>query len=91
MELSKVIENTKKYCLAIVEHGGNVGSNKAANLDRSIPLDVITPKDKAAIKIGLDMGIREFSLSFTNSFKDTDAMRKLIGKESNLICKIESV
>jgi pyruvate kinase len=87
----KVIENNKKYCLAVVEHGGLVGSNKAVNLDRSIALDVITPKDKDAIKIGLDMGVREFSLSFTNSSKDTNDMRKLIGEESNLICKIESV
>jgi pyruvate kinase len=87
----KVVENTKEYCHSIVEHGGYVGSNRATNVDRSIHLDVITPKDKAAIKIGLDMRVRQFSLSFTNSSADVDAMRELIGKESNLICKIESV
>jgi pyruvate kinase len=87
----KVIENTKDYCLSVVEHGGCVGSNRAANVDREISLDVITPKDKAAFKIGLDMGIREFSLSFTNSSEDVDSMRELVGKESNIICKIESI
>ncbi len=87
----KVVENSKEYCRAIVEHGGCVGNNRAVNVDRDIPLDVITSKDKAAIKIGLDMGIRDFSLSFTNSSKDVDAMRELVGKESNIICKIESV
>jgi len=87
----KVIENGKDYCHSIVEHGGSVGSNRAVNVDRSIPLDVMTTKDKAAIQIGMDMGIRQYSLSFTNSSADVDAMRELIGKESNLICKIESI
>ena len=87
----KVIENTKQFCLSIVEHEGCVGSNKAVNVDREIPLDVITPKDKAAIKIGLDIGVRQFALSFTNSPEDVDAMRGLVGQESNLICKIESI
>jgi pyruvate kinase len=87
----KVIENSKEYCHAIVEHEGYVGSNRAVNVDREISLDVITPKDKAAFEIGLDMGIRQFSLSFTNSSADVDTMRELVGKESNIICKIESV
>jgi pyruvate kinase len=60
-------------------------------VDRNIPLDVIAPKDKAAIKIGLDIGGRQFSLSFMNSFADVDAIREFVCKESNLICKVESV
>ena len=87
----KVKENNNEYCHCIVEHGGFVGSNRAVNVDRRIPLEVITPKDKAAIQIGLGMGIKQFSLSFTNSAADVAAMRNLIGKESNLICKIESI
>ena len=87
----RVTEKNDDCCCAIVEHGGNVGSNKAANLDREIPLEVITPKDKKAIDIGLDMGIKNFSLSFANSAEDVVSMRELIGRESNLISKIESV
>ena len=87
----KVTETKGDCCHAIVEHGGRVGSNKAVNIDREVPLEVITPKDKAAIAIGLDMGIRDFSLSFTNSAEDVTAMRKLIGEQSNLISKIESI
>lgn len=87
----KVTEINNNFCQAIVEHGGRVGSNKAVNIDREIPLNVITQKDKTAIAIGLDMGISNFSLSFTNSAQDVAEMRKLIGQKSNLICKIESI
>ena len=87
----RVIEEKDDCCHAIVEHGGHVGSNKATNIDREIPLEVITPKDKNAIAIGLDMGIRNFSLSFANSAEAVVSMRELIGRESNLISKIESI
>jgi pyruvate kinase len=87
----KITETNGDCCHALVEHGGRVGSNKAVNIDREVPLEVITPKDKAAIAIGLDMGIRDFSLSFTNSAEDVITMRKLIGEQSNLISKIESI
>ena len=87
----RVTEKNDDFCCAIVEHGGRVGSNKATNIDREIPLEVITQKDKKAIAIGLDMGIRNFSLSFANSSEDVVSMRELIGRESNLISKIESV
>jgi pyruvate kinase len=86
-----VTEKNDDCCFAVVDHGGCVGSNKAANIDRDIPLEVITPKDKEAITIGLDMGVKNFSLSFANSADDVHAMRKLIGQQSNLISKIESI
>lgn len=72
-------------------HGDYIGGNRAVNVDRNIPLDVIAPKDKAAIKIDLDIGGRQFSLSFMNSFADVDAIREFVCKESNLIFKVESV
>ena len=87
----RVTKKNNDCCYAIVEHGGHVGSNKATNIDREIPLEVVTPKDKKAIAIGLDMGVRNFSLSFANSAKDVVLMRELIGSESNLISKIESI
>jgi pyruvate kinase len=87
----KVTEKNNNFCYAIVEHGGHVGSNKAVNIDREIPLEVITKKDKVAVEIGLDMGVSNFSLSFANSAQDVVAMRNLIGQKSNLIAKIESV
>ena len=45
----------------------NVLGKTLADIDREIALDAITLKDKAAFKIGLNMGVSNYSLSFTNS------------------------
>jgi len=87
----KVIEDKGDGLLANVEIPGNVGSNKAADIDREIVLDAITYKDKEAFKIGLEKGITNFSLSFTNTAEDVKEIRAIIGDESNLISKIESI
>ncbi len=87
----KVIEDNREYLLAAVEHGGCVGSNKAADIDRDILLDAVTNKDKAAFNVGLEMGVKNYSLSFANSAEDVRIMREIIGSESSLIAKIESV
>jgi len=78
------------HCIARVVRGGHVGSNKATDINRSIPLVPITEKDIAAIEIGKSMGITNFALSFTNSKEDVLAMRKLTGEDACIISKIES-
>ena len=87
----KVIEDKGDYLLANVEVPGSVGSNKAADVDREIQLDAVTHKDKEAFKIGLEKGITNFSLSFTHSAEDVKEIRAIIGNDSNLISKIESI
>jgi len=79
------------YLLASVESPGNVGSNKAADVDHELELDAVTYKDKKAFEIGLKYGINNFSLSFTNTVKDVDEVREVIGHNTNLISKIESI
>ena len=73
----KVIKKNSDYYSALVELGGRVGSNKAADINRNIDLDPITIKDEAAFKIGLKMGIKNYSLSFTNKAKDVHLVRKI--------------
>jgi len=87
----RIVEKSEFFLLAIVESEGVVGSNKAADVDCDIDLDAVTPKDKVAFEIGLRYGINNFSLSFTNSAKDVEEVRKIIGQNSNLISKIESI
>lgn len=87
-----LITEKKNDCLvAIVERGGFVGSNKAADTDGDIELNPVTEKDKEAFKVGLKMGVKNFSLSFTNSAHDVEQVRKVIGNSINLISKIESI
>ena len=50
----------------------------------------VTNKDKKAIQIGLNAGIRHFALSFANRASDVALMRDLCGPESKIISKIES-
>ena len=88
----KIVEEANDYLLATVEADGIVGSNKAADLlNREIQLDALTDKDKHAFELGLKMGVRDFSLSFTNTVEDIRKTREIIGDNSNLISKIESV
>ena len=86
-----ITELKENFLLAIVKRAGFVGSNKAADTDAEIDLSPVTIKDEKAFKIGLRMGIRNFSLSFTNSADDVFQIRKIIGKNNNLISKIESI
>jgi pyruvate kinase len=87
----RVIEDANDYLLAIVENDGVVGSNKAADLNREIHLEALTPKDKLAFAVGLENGVRNFSLSFTNTAEDIKEVREIIGHDTNLISKIESI
>ncbi len=86
-----IAEKKQDYLIAIVEDSGYVGSNKAADTDSDITLDPVTPKDREAFKIGLEMGVKNFSLSFTNSAEDVKRVREIIGHDTNLISKIESI
>ena len=86
----RVIERHRDHCLAVVETGGRVGSNKAVDMDRSVVLPAVTDKDRAAIAVAREMGIGHFALSFANSPGDVGQMRALIGPEAVLISKVES-
>jgi pyruvate kinase len=86
----QVVEKKQTYITAKVINKGNVGSNKAVDLDRDISLDAITPKDKAAIKIGRKMGIKHYALSFAGSQNDVKMFREHTGYGTSLISKIES-
>ncbi len=86
----QVVERHDDHCLARVVEGGEVGSNKAADVDRDLRLTAITAKDEAAIAIGRDMGVKHFALSFANRRSDVERMRELCGPEARIISKIES-
>jgi pyruvate kinase len=86
-----VTENNTSYCKAEVINEGKIGSNKAADVNRDVSLNPITPKDEQAITIGKEMGILHYALSFASGKNDIEIMRQKIGDESYLISKIESM
>lgn len=86
----EVIENGPEKCIARVISGGEVGSNKAADIERDIELPSITEKDRKAIEIGRKEGIKYFALSFSSSRSEVEKFRDLTGEGTYIISKVES-
>ncbi len=76
---------------AIVINGGLVGTNKACTVNPPPKLPALSTKDVKATEIALRHGISDFALSFANSAEDVLELRELVGNESTIISKIESV
>jgi len=87
--LLQVVDNDGDSATMRVLNGGKMGQNKAVTVDRPITMSPLTDKDKAAIKIGREMGINYFALSFANQDKDVDIIRTLAGENAFIISKIE--
>ena len=88
--LVQVVETDDEGVLMRVLNGGMIGQNKAVTVQRPLDLAPLTDKDTGAIKIGLDMGLTHFALSFANHPDDVELIRKHAGPESFIISKIES-
>lgn len=87
--LVQVVSKTADAVEMRVLNGGLVGSNKAVTVEREIPLPPLTDKDRGAIDIGMELGVRHYALSFANSGRDVDTLRAIVGNESRIISKIE--
>ena len=87
--LLQVIETDAKTATLRVLNGGRMGQNKAVTVDRPIVMPPLTEKDKIAVKIGREMGIKHFALSFANRPEDVDLIRSLAGEDAFIISKIE--
>ena len=78
--LLSVTEVAKDKALATVLNGGSVGNNKAVTAFPSPTLPALSEKDIAAVKLGLEYGVKDFALSFANSAEDVMEFRKITGK-----------
>ncbi len=82
----RVLENNRAQVIS----GGWVGSNKAVTVDRTIPLECMSSKDRAAVQIGRAYGVEYVALSFAGHRKDVEELRALIDPGVKIISKIES-
>jgi len=73
-----------------VIEGGIVGSNKGIGIDRMPFLPAFTDKDYAALKIGKEMGITHYALSFAYKKEDIFWIREQFEYPIFVISKIES-
>jgi pyruvate kinase len=73
-----------------VLRGGLVEQNKAVTVERDIPMPPLTDKDHAALIMGREMGLSHFALSFASRGEDVRMLRRLVGRDTFVISKIES-
>jgi pyruvate kinase len=73
-----------------VLQGGLVGQNKAVTVERDIPMSPLTDKDEASLKIGCEMRLSYFALSFASRGEDVQQIRRIVGENAFVISKIES-
>ena len=86
----KVIKKNN-FILCKVISPGMLENNKGVHLEnRKIKLNYLTEKDFSAIKIGKQLNIKNFALSFTNSVDDIIKFNQLLKRE-NKIFKIETL
>jgi len=86
----RIVEASSVGATAVVEEGGPICSNRAVTIDKDTHLPPLTDTDLEAVRIGRDLGVRYFALSFARSRKDVSRLRRLGGPGSFIISKIES-
>ena len=63
--------------------------NRLASVSVGLPLSSLTQKDKVDIQKALDMGVDWIALSFVQTEKDVEALKKIVGNKSLIMAKIE--
>ena len=87
---AKIIQKNIRYITLKVLSSGKIDNNKGVHIEnRSINLNFLTKKDLQALEISKKLKIKNYALSFTNSYNDILKFNKLLPK-ANKIFKIES-
>ena len=88
----KVIKiDKKKNCLVCnVVKAGFLESKKGVHIDSNIELPALTEKDVYAFKLAKKLNLTYFAVSFVNSHKDIEEVRKIVGAKAFIISKIET-
>ncbi len=81
---------SKNYLVCNVEKKGILESNKGVHVNSDIKLPPLTEKDIYSIKLARKHGLKYFAISFVNNSKDIEMAKKLTGKNSFIISKIET-
>ncbi len=85
------VEKGRAQCTVV--HGGVVSTHKGVNLPGvPIPIPSLTAKDRADLRLALELGVDFVALSFVRSAVDVRELRELIdaaGSKAHVIAKIE--
>lgn len=87
-EVKKIV-GRKIFCRVV--RGGVLHSRKAVNAPHTkLTTSGLTKKDIDDVKFGLRRGVDYVAMSFVQSAKDVEHLRKLVGNKAKIISKIES-
>jgi len=88
---AQVVEMNDHEATLRILNGGEIGQNKAVTVQRALEMPALTDKDRAAIAVGRNMGIRHYALSFARRAADVDMIRSEAGDGAFVISKIECI
>jgi pyruvate kinase len=69
---------------------GHLESRKGVHIHSKINLPCLTEKDKYALNLAIKFKIKHYAISFVNSHKDLEEVKKILGSSSFIISKIET-
>ena len=84
------IDKNKGCLFCNVVKGGFLESKKGVHIDSNIVLPALTEKDIYAFKLANKFNLTHFAVSFVNSHRDIEAVRKIVGTKAFIISKIET-
>ena len=86
----EVVTAAINHVVATVVIGGTVSDRKGVNVPGVVlPLDPLTPKDRADLAFGLQLGIDWVALSFVQRPEDFVELRQIIGERAWIMSKLE--
>ena len=75
------------YLLCKVLKAGYLDSKKGVHIHSEINLPCLTQKDRYALKLASELNIKYYAISFVNSHKDLEEVKKIIGNNKFIISK----
>ena len=86
----QIIKQENDNLVTEVLNDGILSDNKGINIPGIIlPISSLTSKDKSDLTKALEMGVDWIALSFVQTHKDIEELRKLVGNKASIMAKIE--
>lgn len=86
----KVERRGPDFADTIVINGGDLSNNKGVNVPNvTLPLSPLTQKDREDLAFALELGADWVALSFVQRPEDIDEVRRLVGRHTRVLAKLE--
>ena len=91
LKIKVIKKDLSNKCLVCnVEKKGLLESNKGVHINSNFKLPPLTEKDIFALNLAKKYRLKHFAISFVNNHHDLSLVKKIVGKNSVIISKIET-